>query len=684
MDAKEGFPAAPASVRMSDMRVPTRCAAAFAAFAALVSVPLTLRAGQTQGAPPSADETVSVQAKLSADGELTAHFDITARGERELFLRTAFHAAAPARWQEVAQGFATGMGFAGEIHGLDVDNPADPDAPFHCSYDYAQRSYGDWPNRKIPPPLPPVTLVSTDETQRPKDSRPFLAPGKISYHATLQLPEGYSIEIPPYVNLQSDVADYRATYSVDRGALSVERSLTIKAPKITAAQWDAYCKFANAVEEDAGRRLQLVHYDNGATTATVTGDLPEANALLQKAFVSVSHHDYDAARETFSEVERLNPKQTGLWAGRGYLYTLQGQIGAAVDSLRKELQYHPDSANTYLALAAIQRQTGQGSEALDTLRQWVKAMPESSDALAILASTLADARRYGEAVDPYRQALKKDPDNLQLSRGLADALLRSGQKADGLALIAALREKKLDAGSLNDIAWSLADTGTEPGIAKDLAAQGVALYEDQLKDVSLQHLSREQLDLIGLLAATWDTLGWAYFELGQLSAAESYLNAAWLMIQNPISADHLGQLYERQGKGTEAIRFYQLALAGGRNLPVTRARLEKLGGSEQRGLSGAEEVSKLRTTPLPELKLRAGHADFFLLLSAAGVDDVQFIRGDEDLKAAISALRAGHYQVSFPDQGPEKIARRGTLTCADAATPACSIVLALPNGTALN
>jgi tetratricopeptide (TPR) repeat protein len=662
--------------------------AALTAFAGLACVPLTLHAGQTQAVPSPADETVSVQAKLSADGGLTGHFDITARGERELFLRTAFHAAAPARWQEVAQGFAqgfaAGMGFAGEVHGLDVDDPGDLNAPFHCSYDYQQKIYGDWPNRKIPVPLPPVTLVSTDEKQKPTDSRPFLAPGKISYHASLQLPEGYSIEIPPYVSLQSEVADYVVTYSVDKGTLSVERSLTVKAPKVTAEQWDAYCKFASAVEEDADRLLRLVHYDTGVATATVTGDVPEATDLMQKAAVAVSRRDYNTTRDLLNQVEQLNPKQTGLWAGRGYLYGLQGQIGAAIDCFKKEIQYHPESANTYVVLAGFQRNLGLMTDALDTLRQWVGAVPQSSDALAMLASTLVEARKYGEAVDPFRQALKKDPDNLQLSRGLANALLRSGQKADGLALIATLRGKKLDAGSLNDIAWSLADTGTEPGMARDLAAQGVALYEDQLKQVSLPSLSREQLDLIGLLAATWDTLGWAYCDLGQWDAAESYLNAAWLMIENPISADHLGQLYERQGKKAEAIHFYRLGLALNRNLPEMRARLEKLGGAEQAGLSAAEEVAKLRTTAFPDLKLRAGSADFFLLLTPAGVEDVQFLRGDEGLRTAVSALRTGQYKVSFPDHGPEKIARRGTLTCSDAATPACSIVLVLPGNTALN
>ena len=61
----------------------------------------------------------------------------------------------------------------------------------------------------------------------------------------------------------------------------------------------------------------------------------------------------------------------------------------------------------------------------------------------------------------------------------------------------------------------------------------------------------------------------------------------------------------------------------------------------------------MRTTPLPDLKLKSGTAEFFLLFTAAGVENVRFVSGDEPLKAAAAMLRTAHYNLPFPDAGPE-------------------------------
>jgi hypothetical protein len=156
----------------------------------------------------------------------------------------------------------------------------------------------------------------------------------------------------------------------------------------------------------------------------------------------------------------------------------------------------------------------------------------------------------------------------------------------------------------------------------------------------------------------------------------------------------LGQIYERQGKKAEAIHAYELALVVKNDSPEIRQRLEKLGGGANdrpapgRGapaspprISPEEELSQLRTAPIPELAYQKGSAEFFLLLSVTGVEDVQFIRGDEGLKGAASALRKGRYNMPFPDQGPEKILRRGILSCSQYTKPNCNLVFLLPANT---
>jgi tetratricopeptide (TPR) repeat protein len=645
--------------------------------------------------PLDVEESVDAKCKLTADGTLTGHFDMKYRGDAEVLFRTVFHGSPPARWREVAQNISGAMGYGGTLREVDVSNPSDLDAPFHYSYNYERKPYGDWPNRRITPPFPPISLLSTEDKDKPKDSIPFGTPGRIVYRATIELPEGYSVEIPPGVNVKSALGDYSAAYAVKDNTLSVERVFTIKSAKLSVAQWEEYCKFAKSVEGDVQRMIQLVHTDSGATSRVVRDD-PQAAEFVQKAAQALQSRNFNVARDALAQAERINPEQSGLWMTRAFVYALQSQNEKAVDALKKEIEYHPGNTPTYQFLGALQVQLGHRDEAIAALRQWVKVAPEDPDAVHALASSLIEVKKYDEAAVPLRAALKADPDNLRLNVTLADVLVRGGHKPEAIALVEKLREKPLDAHMLNQIAWSLADTNTEPALARDLSAKAIADYENQLKDVTLQSLSREHLDLVDPLGATWDTLGWAWFELGELDKAERYLNAAWVLLQNPSVADHLGQLRERQGRKADAIRAYKLALAVKSDLPDTRERLVKLGGAAEerpslrRGVQSApkispeEEVSEIRTTRLPDLKAKPGSAEFFLLFSAKGVEDVQFLRGDEHLKSAAGALRSAHHNAPFPDAGPAKIARRGILSCSAVTAPACSLVLLLPVNTTLN
>jgi hypothetical protein len=94
-----------------------------------------------------------------------------------------------------------------------------------------------------------------------------------------------------------------------------------------------------------------------------------------------------------------------------------------------------------------------------------------------------------------------------------------------------------------------------------------------------------------------------------------------------------------------------------------------------------EELSHLRTVSLPELTYRRASADFFLLFSTSGLEDVRYVRGDLELKGAAGALLKAHFNMLFPDHGPEKIVRRGILSCSENTKPFCSFVLLLPANT---
>ena len=143
------------------------------------------------------------------------------------------------------------------------------------------------------------------------------------------------------------------------------------------------------------------------------------------------------------------------------------------------------------------------------------------------------------------------------------------------------------------------------------------------------------------------------------------------------------------------------AASGLRPIPETRDRLASLaGGSAQVDATVAkykEELQRLRTIDLGKVAKETGSADFFVLLSrgpahpdsahpglsrgessAATVEAVKFASGDEKLKVLTDALRTAEYRLTFPDDTPVKILRRGILSCSTA-TGTCKFVLMLPD-----
>jgi hypothetical protein len=56
---------------------------------------------------------------------------------------------------------------------------------------------------------------------------------------------------------------------------------------------------------------------------------------------------------------------------------------------------------------------------------------------------------------------------------------------------------------------------------------------------------------------------------------------------------------------------------------------------------------------------------------------VKFVSGDEKLKAYAEALHTADYHLTFPDDTPVKVLRRGTLSCS--VTANCNFALTLPD-----
>jgi len=127
-------------------------------------------------------------------------------------------------------------------------------------------------------------------------------------------------------------------------------------------------------------------------------------------------------------------------------------------------------------------------------------------------------------------------------------------------------------------------------------------------------------------------------------------------------------------------------MSGTRPPPETRGRLASLAGGDAKAAAVVarykEELQYLSTIDLGKAT-QTGNADFFVLLSGgsgstANVAAVKFISGDEKLKSFSDALRTADYHLTFPDNTPVKVLRRGTLSCS-VTTGKCEFSLMLPD-----
>ncbi|MGA7456381.1 MAG: tetratricopeptide repeat protein [Methyloceanibacter sp.] len=165
--------------------------------------------------------------------------------------------------------------------------------------------------------------------------------------------------------------------------------------------------------------------------------------------------------------------------------------------------------------------------------------------LDALGNILRAHERYGEAREYYTRALKlipkpsKDNWTLYYSRGVCNERMKDwpAAEADFKEALALSPEESL---VLNYLGYSWVDQGQNLKQAMDYIRKAVKLKPDDGYYV--------------------DSLGWAYFRLGNLAAAvENLERAVELKPDDPIINDHLGDAYWKVGRTLEA--KYQWAQA---------------------------------------------------------------------------------------------------------------------------
>jgi tetratricopeptide (TPR) repeat protein len=195
-----------------------------------------------------------------------------------------------------------------------------------------------------------------------------------------------------------------------------------------------------------------------------------------------------------------------------------------------------------LALDALDRT----DEAADDLKRMAAERPKDAEPLVELGDILRGRSRFGDAVGAYDQALARvdnpEPRHWRLYYSRAVALERSGQwpraEADLRHALELQPEQPL---VLNYLGYSWIDKGQNLEPALKMIQRAVELRPND-----------------GYIV---DSLGWAYYRLGDFGNATQILeHAIELLPEDPTVNDHLGDAYWQAGRVAEARFQWRRAL----------------------------------------------------------------------------------------------------------------------------
>jgi len=191
-----------------------------------------------------------------------------------------------------------------------------------------------------------------------------------------------------------------------------------------------------------------------------------------------------------------------------------------------------------ISVADCQQKLEDTNGAIATLEGLVKARPSRTEAVVELGDLYRREKRFADAVKAYDTVIgtiedpKADDWSLFYSRGVAHERNKEWDKAEP------------------DFKKALELSPDQPYVLNYLAYTWVERRQNLDEALKMLNNAVEQRPEEGFIV---DSLGWAYFQLGDFEKAVTYLErAVELQPTDPVLNDHLGDAYWRVGRKNEA------------------------------------------------------------------------------------------------------------------------------------
>lgn len=305
-------------------------------------------------------------------------------------------------------------------------------------------------------------------------------------------------------------------------------------------------------EAEATKLLEEVTKD---TAGSSSGELVEAYTLLGEVHLARSRVTH--AERAFSEALKIDPKSARSLVGLGDALYRSGRYSEALARFEAASQADPDEVTARVGVAKTALALERLEDATSAIGKLRTEFPKSVLVVYWHCRVLEASGSRKQAEEAYRQVIKAgvaDPDLVLIHIGLAQLLTAQGKHDEAQAVLAearkALPDSALVRSAMGDIA--LGQGKTADAVKEYEAALGVDPGDVGAKfKLAIAHRRDKKFDL----------------------AAKTFDEVAAVDKEYPGLALERGLLFEASGRGAEALKAYEDALARAPNDPDLMLRV---------------------------------------------------------------------------------------------------------------
>ena len=270
------------------------------------------------------------------------------------------------------------------------------------------------------------------------------------------------------------------------------------------------------------------------------------------------NHQMDRAIALYEDAMRLDPLNPRLYHHAARAYSAEGKEAEAIHSYQAVLDLAPADLDAIIGLVRIWMAKKQFQTAQEFLGSKLQGLGNAPELYLVLGLVYQEAKAPQEAIRAFQRAIDGSESFPQAHFYLGAQLERLHREEEAKAELHRCLELDPNyADALNYLGYMNAEQGISLHEAKSLIERALAIDPDN--------------------GAYVDSLGWVYYQLGELEEAVRQLERAVTLVDTDATIfDHLGDAYVKQGQIEKAEQAWQHALQLDQSLGEVKRKLDTL------------------------------------------------------------------------------------------------------------